>query len=251
MAVLLMPKFFGLALALADAKLREQCGGARRIGVSATIEIFFSALLAPIMMVIQTGAVIRILMGIDSGWNPQRRDDGSVPLGTVLLGHLLHMLLGFVTLVAGLLISPSLVAWMSPTIAGLMFAALLTWGSAQRSIGLALRRKGLLLTPEETSPPPLIGEAARWRDDLVPAAVPDMDWLRILHRDPELREWHTRFLLAPVERRRGDIDESRVTASAKLDEAQSIDEAIAWLKPAERVAVLLDRALIARLAALP
>jgi membrane glycosyltransferase len=251
MTVLLMPKFFGLALALGDAKTREQCGGARRICLSATIEIFFSALLAPIMMVIQTGAVIRILMGIDSGWNPQRRDDGSVPLGTVLLGHPLHMLLGFVTLVAGLLISPSLVAWMSPTIAGLIFAALLTWGSAQRSIGLGLRRKGLLLTPEETNPPPLIGQAAVWREKLAPAAVPDTDWLKILHRDAELREWHTRFLPSSANRRRGDIDESRIIASAKLDEARSIDEAIAWLKPAERVAVLLDRSLIARLAALP
>ena len=251
MVVLLMPKVFGLALALADDRTRERCGGAPRMTVSWLIEIVFSALLAPIMMVIQTGAVLRILMGIDSGWNPQRRDDGSVPFTTIAVSHLSHMLLGFVTLVAGLLISPSLVAWMSPTIAGLLLAALLTWGTGQLAIGLALRRRGLLLTPEETAPPPIVLQAARWREALAPVAAPGADGLAILHRDPELRGLHARFLPAPVERRRGDIDQSRATASAKLAEALSIEEAVAWLKPAERIAVLLDRSLLDRLATLP
>jgi membrane glycosyltransferase len=251
MAVLLAPKLFGLALALADAKTRELCGGTGRMIVSSLIEIVCSALLAPILMVIQTGAVIRILMGIDNGWSPQRRDDGSVPFMTIALSHLSHMLLGFVTLVAGLLISPSLVAWMSPTIAGLLLAALLTWGTGQPSIGIALRRAGLLLTPEEAAAPPLIGQAANWRESFAPTAAPGTDGLMILHRDREMRELHMRILPAPVQRPRGDIDESRATASAKLDDAVSVDEAIAWLKPAERVAILLDRSLLGRLAALP
>jgi membrane glycosyltransferase len=251
MAVLLAPKLFGLGLAFADRKTRESCGGGRRMALSALIEIVFSALMAPILMVSQTGAVIRILMGMDSGWNPQRRDDGSVPFTTIALSHLSHTLLGLVTLIAGLLIAPSLVAWMSPTIAGLLLAAVLIWASGQLALGLTLRRAGLLLTPEETSPPPIVGQAARWRDDLAPAVAAGTDGLRILHCDPELRELHARFLPEPIERRRGEIDEARATASAKLEEARSIDEAIAWLKPAERIAVLLDRALIERLATLP
>jgi membrane glycosyltransferase len=251
MIVLLMPKAFGLGLALADKATRQQCGGGVRMTVSWLIEIVLSALLAPIMMLIQTGAVLRILMGIDSGWNPQRRDDGSVPFTTIAVSHISHMALGFVTLVAGLLISPSLVAWMSPTIAGLILAALLTWGTGQLSVGLALRRRGLLLTPEETAPPPIVQQAARWREDLAPAAAPGADGLAILHRDPELRELHARFLPAPLERRRGEVDESRATASAKLAEALSIEEAVAWLKPAERIAVLLDRSLLDWLATLP
>jgi len=251
MAVLLMPKVFGLGLALADGRTREQCGGAGRMTASWLIEILFSALLAPIMMLIQTGAVLRILLGIDSGWNPQRRDDGSVPFATIAARHLPHMAMGFVTLVAGLLISPSLVAWMSPTIAGLLLAALLTWGTGQLSVGLALRRWRLLLTPEESSPLPIVSQAARWRGDLAGAAEPGTDGLLILHRDPVLRRLHARFLPAPVERHRGDIDQSRATASAKLAEALSVEEAVAWLKPAERIAVLLDRSLLDWLATLP
>ncbi|HEX5957917.1 MAG TPA: glucan biosynthesis glucosyltransferase H, partial [Hyphomicrobiaceae bacterium] len=123
--------------------------------------------------------------------------------------------------------------------------------SGQLTLGLALRRAGLLLTPEEASPPPIVEQAARWRGSLAPVLAPGTDGLRILHRDSELRELHARFLPEAVERRRGDIDEARATATAKLAEARSIDEAIAWLKPAERIALLLDRKLISHLAALP
>ncbi len=37
-----------------------------------------SALLAPIMMLVQAGHVLHILFGFDTGWKPQRRDDGSI-----------------------------------------------------------------------------------------------------------------------------------------------------------------------------
>src|SRR5207248_1530709 len=118
-------------------------------------EIILSALIAPIMMVIQTGSVMQIVFGRDTGWNPQRRDDGSIPIRDIVRRHRSHVVLGLVTLVAGLLISPSLVAWMSPTIAGLILAVFISWASGQLSIGLALKRLGLLLTPEESAPPPI------------------------------------------------------------------------------------------------
>jgi membrane glycosyltransferase len=251
MAVLLAPKAFGLALAFADRGMRASCGGGRRMAASALIEIVFSALMAPILMVSQTGAVLRILSGMDSGWNPQRRDDGSVPFATIAAGHVPHTLLGCMTLVAGLLIAPSLVVWMSPTIAGLLLAAVLIWASGQLAAGLALRRAGLLLTPEETSPPPIVGLSARWREELAPAIAARADGLRILHANRELRELHKRFLPEPSERRRGEIDEARATAGAKLADALSVEEALAWLKPAERIALLLDRSMLDWLATLP
>jgi membrane glycosyltransferase len=245
--VLLLPKFFGLGLALLDGKTRRGCGGGLRLITSALLEIVFSALLAPIMMVIQTGAVLQIAMKLDSGWRPQRRDDGSISFKFIARHHFFHMLLGLVTLIAGLLISPSLVAWMSPTIAGLLLAAVLTWGSGQLSIGVALRRAGFLLTPEEQTTLPIVDGAARWRNVLESAATPGSDGLIILYNDRALRALHKRFLPPPVGRMRGDFDETRVTAKAKLDEAVSIEEAVSWLKPAERTAILFDRELIDRL----
>jgi membrane glycosyltransferase len=219
--------------------------------ISTVLEVLFSALLAPIMMVIQTGTVMHIAMGTDSGWNPQRRDDGSVPLIAIVRRHLPHMLLGALTLVAGLLIAPSLVAWMSPTIAGLLLAALLSWGSAQRSAGIALRRIGLLQTPEERVRPAVVRRARYWRNELHRTSKSVQCGLGYLHGDQAMRELHMRFLPTPVERSPGDVDVEKAIAGAKLDEAQSIDDAVSWLKSSERAAVLLDRKLMGRLAGLP
>jgi membrane glycosyltransferase len=51
--------------------------------------------------------------------------------------------------------------------------------------------------------------------------------------------------------RRGDVDVDAAVAAAKLNDAQTLEDAIAWLKPRERIAALGDRALIAMLARLP
>jgi membrane glycosyltransferase len=52
-------------------------------------------------------------------------------------------------------------------------------------------------------------------------------------------------------RRNGNIAPEWALALAKLSDAETIDEVIAWLLPKERMAILLDPALIALLAQLP
>src|SRR5260221_12749669 len=134
-----------------------------------------SSLLALIMMLIQTGSVMRMLFGFDTGWNPQRRDDGSIPFQAIVRRHRSHTLMGLLTLVAGLMISPSLVAWMSPTVGGLVLAVFLSWASGQRSIGLALRRVGLLVTPEEAAVPPIATRANELQHELARTSLGNAD----------------------------------------------------------------------------
>jgi membrane glycosyltransferase len=251
MAVLLAPKFFGLIIALVDGKTRRACGGAIRLIVSTLLEILMSALLAPIMMVIQTGSVMQIVFGRDTGWNPQRRDDGSIPFRDIVRRHRSHVALGFVTLIAGMLISPSLVAWMSPTIAGLILAIGLSWASGQLWIGLALKRAGLLLTPEESAPPPIATRSNALASQLAAAGDDESDGIRAIHDDEMLRRRHDRFLPPPTRRRRGDVDGERAIAEAKLNDAETVEDAINWLKPKERMVVLHDRALVDLLVRLP
>jgi membrane glycosyltransferase len=52
------------------------------------------------------------------------------------------------------------------------------------------------------------------------------------------------MLPASAPRRRGEIETDRALAEAKILDAETIDEAAAWLKPKERVVVLHDRALL-------
>lgn len=251
MAILLAPKLFGLLLTLFNGKLRRAGGGAIRLVISALIEVLFSAFFAPIMMLIQSGSVFQILLGRDTGWNPQRRDDGSIPLKDIIRRHRTHTVLGVVTGISAFLIATSLFAWMSPTIVGLVLAIPLSWASGQLAIGLWLKRHKLLVTPEEGDPPAVALRANALQAEFDAAGFDDADGLRALHADPALREAHEAMLPEAAPRRRGEIEPDRAVAQAKLVDAETIDDAAVWLKPKERMVVLHDRALVSLLASLP
>ncbi|MBV9287948.1 MAG: glucans biosynthesis glucosyltransferase MdoH [Hyphomicrobiales bacterium] len=250
-AILLAPKILGLIVALIDGPTRKGSGGGFALIASSLLEIVISALLAPIMMLIQSGSVAQILSGRDTGWNPQRRDDGSIPFASIARRHRSHAVLGVITLFAAALISPSLVGWMSPTIAGLILSIPLSWASGQLWIGLGMRRIGLLRTPEETSPPEVVQRANSLAAELARAGHDHEDGLLAIHSDPALRAMHEAFLPERPRHRLGDVDVDAAIAAAKLNDAETIEDACAWLKPRERVAVLADRSLIAMLARLP
>jgi membrane glycosyltransferase len=251
MTILLLPKFLGLALGLIQGTTRRNAGGALRLLASALFEIIMSALLAPIMMLIQAGHVMHFVFGLDTGWDPQRRDDGSIPFKDIVRRHRSHVALGVLSLVAGLSISPSLVAWMSPTILGLILAIFLSWGTGLRGAGVALRRAGLLVTPEERITPPVVARTNFLAGERAHLDAEGPKGLYLLHADPRFRAFHVASLPRQQKRRNGNISPEWALAGAKLLDAETIDEAIAWLQPKERMAILLDPALIAHLARLP
>ncbi len=250
-AILLAPKFLGLILALIDGPTRRGSGGPFALIASTLIEILVSAALAPIMMMIQSGSVAQILSGRDTGWNPQRRDDGSIPFKSIVRRHRSHTALGFVTLFAAALISPSLVLWMSPPIAGHILSIPLSWASGQLWIGLGLKRIGLLRTPEETSPPSVVLRSNALAKELAEDGRDDEDGLVAVHSDPSFRAVHETFLPERPRHRLGEVDVDLAIATVKLNDAETVEDACQWLKPKERVAVLGDRGLIALLARLP
>jgi membrane glycosyltransferase len=251
MTILLLPKIFGLALALVQGQTRRGGGGAFRLIVSTFFEIIMSALLAPTMMLIQSGHVMHFVFGFDTGWDPQRRDDGSIPFSAIIRRHRSHVVMGIVMLVAGLSISPSLVAWMSPTILGLLLAIFLSWATGLLSVGLALRRIGLLVTPEEQAKPPVVARANLLAQELADKEAESAQGLRAIHADPQFWALHMAWLPPGPARRNGNISAEWALAEAKLGEAWTLDEALSWLQPKERMAILQDRALIKRLSLLP
>jgi len=66
MTILILPKFFGLALGLTQGTTRRGAGGAIKLVASVFFEIIMSALLAPIMMLIQSGHVMHFVFGLDT-----------------------------------------------------------------------------------------------------------------------------------------------------------------------------------------
>jgi len=151
--VLLLPKLLGATLALSTARLRRGFGGALRLGASLVLEQLFSILLAPPMMVFHSTFVVTTLAGHPVVWNAQERGDRGVTLGEALVRHKWHVLLGIAWGAAILAMAPKFIWWMMPVIGGLLLSAPLTAISSRASVGRFLRRCGLLLTPEELSPP--------------------------------------------------------------------------------------------------
>ena len=251
MAILFLPKLIGLLVALADPNVRGGLGGGLRLGASVLVESVLAALLAPVMMAIQSAAVADILMGRDGGWQPQRRDDGTVPFIEVIRRHRSHTLLGAALGISAWAVSPQVLAWMSPAVIGLVFAAPLSALTARSDIGLALRRAGLLTIPEENRPPDILRRADDAARDLAKNIGPDRDACFRLAADPALLAFHRASLVHDVPRGRGGIDETLVLGLARLESAQTLEDAVRFLSPREKLAVLADPAGLDRLALLP
>jgi membrane glycosyltransferase len=247
LAVLLLPKAIGFVRALVVGSVRRGIGGAHRVVEGTFVELLISTLVAPIMMVAQTGIVLSILLGRDAGWMPQARRGGSIPWTAALRFHMTHTLAGVALAAIALLHSPALAAWMSPTLIALVLAAPISKACGSVRLGRRLRKLYVMLTPQESCPPEIV-RTARRLSHFFSATLPD-DAVIALARDPQLFAAHLRSL-EPGERGRGAFDADTALVTAKLGEARSLEELASWLGPAERLTLLSDGALLDRALAL-
>ena len=248
MAVLLAPKLLAAIAVLLHASERRGHGGGARLLMSVTTETILTGLIAPLMMLSQSGAVCGVLLGRDSGWQPQRRDDGSVPIRELARRYRHHTVSGLLLGSGAWTVSPYLALWMTPVVLGLVLAIPLAAVTGQRRVGWALRRIGLLCTPEETAPPGVLSRATELARQLEHDA--DSDVLARLLDDPNLLAAHM-AMLPPSRRPRIDpIDATLLVARTKLNEARSLKEVWGELARAERLAVLTDEPALERLVAL-
>jgi membrane glycosyltransferase len=231
-----------------NSKIRKGCGGFLGILSSTLFETLLSALYAPVMMLVQTQHVVEILTGRDSGWNAQRRRADATLWIEAAGVHWVHLVIGVLTGVIAFFISPTLLAWLTPTLAGLLLAIPLSKMSGSVRAGRVLHSLGLLRTPEEKHAPAVI----KRRDELLAQAVgPAQDGLRHLAADRQARYAHITGNLPRPAETRGHPDPHRLTAEQKVHDATSLNEALAWLGPAEKVHVAGDPRLLERLAELP
>ncbi|MFZ5609184.1 MAG: glucans biosynthesis glucosyltransferase MdoH [Pseudomonadota bacterium] len=173
LVILFLPKLLGLALALLQPHLRRAFGGGRRLLASLALEQVFSVLLAPSMMVFHTVFVARALLGRPASWQAQPRSERGVGWREALHRHKGHLALGLSwgALILGL--APAYIWWLAPVIMGLVLAPWLTVATSRRDFGVRWRRQGLLLTPEETTPPWELRDACAAKASLAPALVED------------------------------------------------------------------------------
>jgi membrane glycosyltransferase len=249
MSLLLAPKLLGYLAMLANGPARRGFGGTIRAFFSMLCEIIISGLIAPVMMLIQSSALAGILIGRDSGWQVQRRDDGSLPLRAVVRRYWPHTLFGLILALAAYEVSLSLFAWMMPVIIGLLVAIPLTQWSASTAAGRWLRRAKLLLIPEESEPPAILRRANALISTFASDTMTEQAFAR-LFADPRLTAAHRALLPAAAPRKRGDVDVTRLVALAKLADCATLGDAESTLTRQEMMTLLCDREGFARLAAL-
>ena len=244
MGVLLGPKLLATLAVLLDTRERRAGGGGARVAGSVLVETLIGGLLAPVAMLTQSAAVVSILAGRDGGWVAQRRDDGGVPLREVVRAYLPHTLIGAALALASYLVSPSLLLWMLPVVAGLALAVPLAALTARTDAGSALRRVGLLRTPEEEAPPDVLSRAATLYAALRDPRPEPPDAFAQLRADPTLLAAHVAMLPAPRRPGADPFDPALLLGLAKLDEAATVEAAA--LTRAEKAAVLGDARGVAR-----
>jgi len=154
MFVLLLPKLLALLDLALDHARRRAFGGLARATASTVVETAFSALHAPLQMLWHTSFVATILLGMDVSWGTQTRTADGTAWSFAIRRHWGHTLVGLVW--GGLIwwLDRPTFWWFIPVFAGMVLSIPLSAFVSRGSLGARVRSLRLLLTPEETSPPP-------------------------------------------------------------------------------------------------
>ena len=158
--LLLAPKMLSL-LAIIVRGQAGRFGGVGRLLASAFIEFWHSLLLAPVRMLFHTQFVLAALTGWRLDWKSPPRNDASTSWRQAWARHGAHTVLAVAWIATILFTSAAFPWWLSPILTGLLFAIPLSVLSSRVKIGRALKRQGLMLTPEETRVPPILRRAER------------------------------------------------------------------------------------------
>lgn len=229
MAMLLVPKFLGLAAYLKgnagkNGRTDGVCGYVRsawNAGKSLGLEIVVSTLMAPVMMLFQSKFVFDILRGKSVGWNAQNRGDEGTSWQTAWQIHKWHTVLGAVTALVVWKYAHVLFWWLLPITLGLVLAVPLSVISSRVSVGRWLRERGWFVIPEEICEPKVLARAKYWAGILAPFEAGN-GGLAMLQNDRTLRMLHCRML--PVNGPAPEFaPEVAETADAKLADGRLDD----------------------------
>ncbi|MDQ3621825.1 MAG: glucans biosynthesis glucosyltransferase MdoH [Verrucomicrobiota bacterium] len=153
MVVIFLPKVLSLVDLALDPERRRAFGGFGAAATGAFLETIFSALHAPLQMLLHTKFVVATLFGVDAHWGTQRRAARGTTWGTALRYHWGHTALGLGWGTFSWSLDPTSFWWFVPVLSGMVFSIPLSVLTSRETLGRALGRARLFLTPEETVTP--------------------------------------------------------------------------------------------------
>lgn len=147
--LLILPKFAIWAEAALTGRDRAYGGPGRTLAAVLT-EIVLSSLLAPVMLMFQTRAVLQVLSGQDGGWPANARGEGFLTVAQAWRGCLWIVALGMVGLAVVAWFAPAMTVWLLPILVPLILAPwLIAWSSRRLT-------RAVFGTPEEATAPAIL-----------------------------------------------------------------------------------------------
>ncbi|WP_088624700.1 glucans biosynthesis glucosyltransferase MdoH [Oceanicola sp. 22II-s10i] len=144
--LLILPKLAIVAEAVMTGRARG-FGGAARTARSVLAEVALTSLLAPVMMVYQTRAILQVLSGQDGGWPANARAEGRIALVAAVRAALWVSATGAGVLAAVWHFAPDLVLWLLPVGLPMLAAPVLIAVTSRPYEG------GLFAVPDRADPP--------------------------------------------------------------------------------------------------
>jgi membrane glycosyltransferase len=141
-------------------------------------------------------------------------------------------------------VSLPLLLWMTPVLIGLLLCIPIAIVSSR----VSRPDSGLFSTPEETAPPQVLVRAEEFAQTVGEVV---MSPLLELANDRQLLENHLANLPDEKQRTRGQIDPHLAVARAKIEDAETFDEALDYLTARETFAVLNSPTMLRALCAMP
>jgi len=138
----------GAALVLSRPAENRAFGGTKQVIKGVVAEVCVSAILAPILMVANTKAVVQILSGHDAGWHTQQRDTDGLAWSDAFRAMKWQMITGVGFSIA-LAFRPDLISWFAAIVLPLLFAAPIAVWTSRRRHGDAVAAKGYMVIPDE------------------------------------------------------------------------------------------------------
>lgn len=169
LAMLFLPRVLGVALVIQRGEQRAYGGTLKLIG-SAALEALLSALQAPVRMVAHSLFVLGALTGLKLQWTSPSREAQDIGWREAFTrfgvpGAVMAALLAW--LLAG---RPSQAWRIAPLALPLLMAVPLSVATSRAWLGSALRRRGWLVTPEESQTPAVL--RAAWGAAVAENAAP-------------------------------------------------------------------------------
>jgi membrane glycosyltransferase len=150
----LSPKLAGAADILLTRGGTARHGGTAKFLVSAAIELVFSFLQGAVSTFRTTIFMIGLAFGkARIGWNGQSRDAQSLSVRTALEGVWPHLIFGVYVIGALWLLSPTVMWWAMPLLAGYVLAVPFAVITAAPALGRWFKRTQLCAIPEDIDPP--------------------------------------------------------------------------------------------------